>query len=224
LPVYERLGDVRSRAVTMGQIANILVSKGDLDQALRIRQQDELPVFERLGDVRERAVTMGKIADILEAKGDLDDALDIHEAKTRPLVEQLGILDGLIYILLRTSGIRVAKGIGHQETFDRVVGDLSQAYQLAKRLTRLDFICWAAEDLGELLASVGAKDRAPPSSSKRATVGSNSARRSAPRRSTNSWRCSMRRPRLKADQAARLRPFIPARKPLPCKNISSCAT
>ena len=65
LPVYERLGDVRSRAVTMGQIADILQSRGDLDGALHIRREEELPVYERLGDVRSRAVTMGKIADIL---------------------------------------------------------------------------------------------------------------------------------------------------------------
>ena len=40
-------------------------ARGELDEALRIRREEELPVFERLGDVRSRAVTMGKIADIL---------------------------------------------------------------------------------------------------------------------------------------------------------------
>jgi phosphopentomutase len=73
LPVYERLGDVRSRAVTMGMIADILQARGQLDDALRIRKEEELPVYERLGDVRSRAVTMGKIADILEARGQLDE-------------------------------------------------------------------------------------------------------------------------------------------------------
>ena len=67
LPVFDRLGDVRSRAVTMGKIADILQSRGDLDEALRIRREEQLPVFEHLGDVRSRAVTMGRIADILEA-------------------------------------------------------------------------------------------------------------------------------------------------------------
>ena len=52
LPVFERLGDVRSRAVTMGQIADILQARGELDEALRIRREEELPVYERLGDVR----------------------------------------------------------------------------------------------------------------------------------------------------------------------------
>ena len=38
LPVYERLGDVRSRAWTMGRIADILQARGQLDEALRILQ------------------------------------------------------------------------------------------------------------------------------------------------------------------------------------------
>jgi hypothetical protein len=59
LPVYERLGDVRSKAVTQGNIADILQARGQLDEALRIRLEEELPVYERLGDVREKAVTHG---------------------------------------------------------------------------------------------------------------------------------------------------------------------
>ncbi|MFD2233224.1 CHAT domain-containing protein, partial [Phaeospirillum tilakii] len=47
-------GDVRSRAVTMGKIADILQARGELDAALKIRQEEELPVYDRLGDVRSR--------------------------------------------------------------------------------------------------------------------------------------------------------------------------
>jgi hypothetical protein len=72
LPVYERLGDVSAKAFTMGQIADVLQARGQLDEALRIRQEEELPVYERLGDVREKAITMGKIAAILEARGQED--------------------------------------------------------------------------------------------------------------------------------------------------------
>lgn len=35
---------------------------GDVDEALRIRQEEQLPVYERLGAVRSRAVTLNKIA------------------------------------------------------------------------------------------------------------------------------------------------------------------
>jgi tetratricopeptide (TPR) repeat protein len=90
LPVYERLGDVRERAVTLGKIADVYQARGQLDEALRIRQEEELPVYERLGDVRERAVTLGKIADVYQARGQLDEALRIRQEEQLPVYERLG--------------------------------------------------------------------------------------------------------------------------------------
>jgi tetratricopeptide (TPR) repeat protein len=87
---FGSLGDVRSRAVTMGQIADILGARGDLDEALRIRHEEELPVYERLGDVYLRAVKMGQIADILGERGDLDEALRIRCEEQLPVFERLG--------------------------------------------------------------------------------------------------------------------------------------
>ena len=78
----------------MGKIADILQSRGDLDEALRIRREEELPVYERLGDVRSRAVTMGKIADILQSRGDLDEALRIRREEELPVYERLGDVRG----------------------------------------------------------------------------------------------------------------------------------
>jgi hypothetical protein len=78
LPVYERLGDVRERAVTMGSIADILQGRGDLDEALRIERGECLPVFERLDDVRERAASMTRIADILYRRGAPEDGAEIE--------------------------------------------------------------------------------------------------------------------------------------------------
>ena len=97
LPVYEKLGDVRSRAVTMGKIADVLAARGDVDEALRIRREEQLPVYEKLGDVRSRAVTMGQIADVLAARGDLDEALRIRREEQLPVYEKLGnIRDRLV--------------------------------------------------------------------------------------------------------------------------------
>jgi hypothetical protein len=53
----------------MGKIADILQARGQLDEALRIHQEEALPVYERLGDMRSKAFTMGKIAGILQAQG-----------------------------------------------------------------------------------------------------------------------------------------------------------
>ncbi|WP_145616000.1 CHAT domain-containing protein, partial [Nitrospirillum bahiense] len=87
---FERLGDVRSRAATMGQIADILTTRGQTDEALRLWREDVLPAFERLDDVRSRAVTMGKIADILTTRGQTDEALRIRREEELPVYERLG--------------------------------------------------------------------------------------------------------------------------------------
>jgi tetratricopeptide (TPR) repeat protein len=69
--------DRRRRVLAQGRIANLLETRGDLDEALRIRGE-QIPIYERLGDVRSLAVTRGQIADILQARGDLDEALRIR--------------------------------------------------------------------------------------------------------------------------------------------------
>ena len=69
VPLHERLGNQRSRAITMGQIADILKDRGQLDEALRIRQEEQLPVYERLGDVRSLLVCRTNLAQIYAARG-----------------------------------------------------------------------------------------------------------------------------------------------------------
>ncbi len=88
--VLDDAGDIRARAVTMGKIADILGQRGETEEALRIRREEELPVYERLGDIRERAVTMGKIADILGDRGETEEALRIHREEELPVYERLG--------------------------------------------------------------------------------------------------------------------------------------
>ena len=64
--------------------------RGDLDEALRIRTEEEIPIYERLGDARSLAIAKGRIAGILEARGDLDAALRIRTEKEIPVYERLG--------------------------------------------------------------------------------------------------------------------------------------
>ncbi len=74
---FAALGDERSRAVTMGKIADILARRGQLDEALRIGEEEELPVYERLGDVRELLVARANLATTLHKRdkpGDRDEA------------------------------------------------------------------------------------------------------------------------------------------------------
>ncbi|MFO1205936.1 MAG: hypothetical protein U1E63_09470 [Burkholderiales bacterium] len=94
----------------MGRIADILQTRGELDEALRIRREEELPVYKQLGDVHARAVTMGKIADILRSRGELDEALRIRREEQLPVYERLGdvrsraVTMGKIADILQTRG------------------------------------------------------------------------------------------------------------------------
>ena len=78
LTAVSETDDRRRRAIVQGRIADTLAARGDLDEALRIRREDEIPVYERLGDQRSLAIARGKAADILRLRGDLDEALRIR--------------------------------------------------------------------------------------------------------------------------------------------------
>ena len=81
---------MRSRAITRGKIADILQARGDLDEALRIRTEEQLPVYERLGDVHSLAITQSEIADIFVERGELDEALRIYERDVLPTLRTIG--------------------------------------------------------------------------------------------------------------------------------------
>jgi len=83
---YDRL-----KLLALNRCAEILIQDGDLDEALRIRRQQELPIYKQLGDLCGEAVTLGKIADMLQyQKSDLDEALRIRRDEELPVYEQLG--------------------------------------------------------------------------------------------------------------------------------------
>ena len=77
-------------AVSRSYIADILQDRGDTDEALRIRREEELPVYEQLGDTHSQAVTMGNIADILQQRGETDEALRIWREEVLPTLERIG--------------------------------------------------------------------------------------------------------------------------------------
>jgi hypothetical protein len=58
----EQAGSEQPVAVVRAAIANILYRHCDLDEALRIHQE-QLPVHQRDGDVRATAITWGQIAE-----------------------------------------------------------------------------------------------------------------------------------------------------------------
>jgi hypothetical protein len=92
----------------MGRIADILQARGQLDEALRIRRDEQLPVYDRLGDVRERAVTLHKIASTMIDQGGLNDArvAEISDLSSEAftIARQLNLANGIAH-----SGVLLAQ-------------------------------------------------------------------------------------------------------------------
>jgi tetratricopeptide (TPR) repeat protein len=140
---------VREVAVTQGKIADILQARGQLNEALRIRTEDELPVYQKLGHVSAVAVTQGKIADILQARGQLDDALAMHELRL-PFAREQSDLYNIAHIKFSTAQIRLQRDDHQADDIQHAGEDLQEAFNIALKLERSD----AIEAIGDLLAQV----------------------------------------------------------------------
>ncbi|MEO5326707.1 MAG: CHAT domain-containing protein [Magnetococcus sp. THC-1_WYH] len=105
-------------ALVAGIRANLLMIQGDLDEAYRVRTEEQLQLFERLGDVRSIAVTKGYLADIFFSRGDLDEAYRVRIEEELPVYERLG----------NVREIAIAKGKLSDIFFSR--GDLDEAYRV----------------------------------------------------------------------------------------------
>ena len=110
LPVYKRLGDLRSSVVALGKVADIFQARGQLEDALHIRQHEELPFFERQGDLREKAITLTKVAELMQELGQVDEALRILEKVALPSIEQFGDVLGKAVIMGKIADILQSSG------------------------------------------------------------------------------------------------------------------
>jgi hypothetical protein len=86
-------GNDHEIALAAGAIADIFQARGDLDEALRIRRDEELPVYDRLGDVRSILVCRANIALLLLSRNrpeDRTEAADLLRLALRA-AEAMGI-------------------------------------------------------------------------------------------------------------------------------------
>ena len=100
----------RRRALALRQVADIYQDRGDLEEALRIYQEELLPVFVSSGDSRDRAITLGKISEIFQTRGQLDEALRILQEEVVPILERVGDAHSRTVALTRIAGIHQIDG------------------------------------------------------------------------------------------------------------------
>ncbi|MFD2233225.1 hypothetical protein ACFSNB_05350, partial [Phaeospirillum tilakii] len=138
----------------------ILQARGELDAALKIRQEEELPVYDRLGDVRSRAVTMGQIADILMARGELDAALKIRQEEELPVYDRLGDNDGIAAVRFNCAQILLAKEGLTEGNAQALVEDLAESFSRLQKSGRADGLVAVGTLFGQILAACGAAEPA----------------------------------------------------------------
>jgi hypothetical protein len=96
LGLFERLGEVRERAATLGDIARLKAAKGEVEEALHL-QTERLETNRRLGYLDDQAGILWDIAQIELGRGDVAKAAPlITEAYL--IVDQIGRLEGICVI------------------------------------------------------------------------------------------------------------------------------
>ncbi len=84
-------------------IADVLQQRGQTDEALRIRREEQLPVYERLGDVREKIICRAIIGRDLIGRGKPEDRAEAQEhlewalAEARRLqLPEASVIEGIL--------------------------------------------------------------------------------------------------------------------------------
>ena len=139
----------REVAILAGQIADILQARGELDEALRIRREDELPVYQRLGDIRSEAITKGQIADILQAVGDPEAAAQLQQERLQ-VNRGLGDADGVAAALWDLAQLDLARS-----DLEAAAPKVAEAYPIVVSMGRLDGIAVIGTAFGQLLIAAG---------------------------------------------------------------------
>ena len=150
---------MREIAITKGQIADILFSRGELDAAVRT-YREVLTLFERLGDQAHVARAKSAIADVLVQRGELDEALRIRTQEELPLAQRMDDIESVAHIRLSCAQIRLRRGDHEKGDIQTIFDELSEAFQISLKLQRPDFIGTAGTLLGQILALGGHSNEA----------------------------------------------------------------
>ncbi|MBX3730077.1 MAG: tetratricopeptide repeat protein [Candidatus Sumerlaeia bacterium] len=104
--------NLRGAALAAGLIADVLLLRGALADALEIYRQKQLPVFEGLEDTYSRAVTLERVARVLFLQRRFDEALQVLREETLPAFKQIG--DVRSYVATLNCIAMVLEAQGHQ--------------------------------------------------------------------------------------------------------------
>jgi tetratricopeptide (TPR) repeat protein len=146
------------------QQADLLVTRGDLDQALALYQQS-LDLKDRLGDVKGNAATLLMMAHVFVTRGDLDQALALYQ-QARDLYDRLSDVKGNAATLHAMAHVFVTRG-----DLDQALALYQQARDLFDRLGDVQGKAATLQAIADVLVSPAATSTRPsPSISNHSTL------------------------------------------------------
>ncbi len=114
LELFKKQKDVRSQAVTLGDIARLKASRGFVDEALSLHEE-ALKIYEDLGNVRSRALTLGDIAHLKASRGLVDEALVLYEERLAIFCD-IGDVRQRAMTLGAIAGLKATRGFVNEGT------------------------------------------------------------------------------------------------------------
>ena len=63
MQVYEQIGDIQGKAASLHQMAQVFLTRGDLDRALAL-YQESLQLKEQIGDIKGKAASLSMMANV----------------------------------------------------------------------------------------------------------------------------------------------------------------
>jgi len=105
---YREQGDRANLQGALGRQANVLLARGDLDDAMALYKEQER-LCRELGHKHGLSISLGNQAMVLQARGDLDDAMALHKEEER-LCRELGNKQGLSISLANQANILYSRG------------------------------------------------------------------------------------------------------------------
>ena len=145
--LFTAAGSETEVAAVTGYLADIIGQRGDLDEALRIRQDVQLPTYERLGDPRSIAITWGKIAHIAAGREDYETAARMQRERLE-VNKKLGDLDGIAAANWDLAQIDLT-----QQNYESAFPKLVDSFNIFRQLQRVDGIAIIGWTLGQLLVA-----------------------------------------------------------------------
>ena len=148
LEIKEKVGDLKGKGATLSMMAQVYVTRGDLDRALAL-YEESLELLEKLGDLKGKAASLHNMAQVYVTRGDLDRALALYE-ESLELKEKLGDLQGKAASLSMMADLY--RGRGDLDQAERL---LIESLAIGRKLGQPDGIAFATVKLGQIAAARG---------------------------------------------------------------------